>query len=91
MARRTRLPSSSSRVVVLEIHGVQGLDQRQVEDAEIDRGIVALVAVIVPGVMGRQHHVAGPEGDVLALDAGEVHGAGEAEADRIRANGDAAA
>ena len=69
---------------MLEIHGVQGLDQWQIENAEIDRRIVALVAVVVPGVVRRQHHVAGAEGDVLALDPGEVELAGEAEADGVR-------
>jgi len=33
-------------VVVLEVGGAQGLDQRQVEDAQVDRRLGPLVAVV---------------------------------------------
>ena len=72
------------RVVVLEIGRVECLDQGQVQDTQVDRRFVALVAVIMPGVVRRQHHVAGAECDVFAFDAGEVHGAGQAEPDGVR-------
>ncbi len=71
-------------VIVLEIHGVQGLDQRQIENAQVDGGLLALVAVVMPGVVRRQHEISGPEDDVLALDAREVHRAGEPQTDGIR-------
>ena len=83
LARRDRAAALLLRVVVLEMQGVEDLHQRQVEHGEVDRRLVALVAVIVPGVVGRQHHVAGAEDDVLALHAGEVHRAREAEADGV--------
>ena len=50
-------------VIVLEIGGVEDVDERHVEHAEIDRGVVGPVAVIVPGVVRRQHQIARPEGD----------------------------
>ena len=59
-------------VVVLEVDGIQRLDQRQVQDRQVDRRLVALVAMIVPGIVRSQHHVAGSEDDVLALNTGEV-------------------
>ena len=60
------------------------LDQRQVEHREVDRRLVADRAVIVPGVVRGQHHVARTEDDVLAVDAGEIALAGQAEADGAR-------
>ncbi len=66
------------------MHGVERLDQRQIEHRQVDRRLVADIAVIVPGVVRGQHHVARTEGDVLAVDAGEVALAGQAEADRAR-------
>jgi hypothetical protein len=64
-------------VVVLEIERIQGLDQRQIENAQVDGRLLALVAVVVPGIVRREHEIAGPEDDVLALDAREVHRTGE--------------
>ena len=71
-------------VVVLEVDRVQVLEQRQVEDREVHRRRSADVAVVVPGVVRREHEVARPEDHVLALDAGEVLLSGEPEADRAR-------
>ena len=79
-----RLAVDHLGVVVVEMDRVERLDQRQVEHREIDRGLVPDIAVIVPGVVRRQHHVAGAEGDVLAVDAGEIALAGQPEADRAR-------
>ena len=71
-------------VVVIEVDGVERLDQRQIEHRKIERLLVADGAVVVPGVVRREHHVAGAEDDVLAVDAGEIACALQAEADRAR-------
>ena len=70
-------------IVVLEAGGVENFGQRQVEDADIDREIVAPVAVVVPRIGRRQHEVARAEDDVLALHAGEVALPGEPDPDRV--------
>ena len=69
---------------MVEVDGVEGLDQREVEHRQIERLLAADGAVIVPGVVRGQHHVAGSEHDVLAVDAGEIALALQAEADRAR-------
>ena len=46
--------------------------KRQIQHAEIHRVVVTLIAVVVPGVMRRQHQITRPEHDVLALDPGEI-------------------
>src|SRR6202034_2018775 len=71
-------------VIVFEVDGVESLDERQIKDGEVNGGLVADGAVVVPGVDRGQHHVPGPEGYVLAFDAGEIALASEAEADRVR-------
>ena len=71
-------------IVVVEMDGVERFDQRQIEHRKIERLLVADGAVIVPGVVRRQHHVARPEDDVLAVDAGEIARALEPEANRAR-------
>jgi hypothetical protein len=71
-------------VVVIEVDGVERLDQRQVEDREVERLLVPDGPVVVPDIVRRQHHVAGAEHDVLPVDAGEVALALEPEADRAR-------
>src|SRR5215831_8709276 len=75
-----RLAVDYLRVIMLEIDGVERLDQRQVEHGEIDCRLVADVAVVVPSVDRREHHVAGTEGDVLTADAGKIAFTGQAEA-----------
>ena len=69
---------------MVEVDGVEGLDQREVEDRKIKRLLAADGMVIMPGVVRRQHHVARTEHDVLAVDAGKVALALQAEADRAR-------
>jgi hypothetical protein len=47
-------------------------------------GLLALIAVVVPGVVRREHEIAGSEDDVLALHAREVHRTGEPQANGVR-------
>ena len=70
-------------IAMLERGGVQHLAQRQVEDADIDREIVAVVAVVVPCLARCQHQVARAEGDILALDASKVALPGEPDANCV--------
>ncbi len=71
-------------IIVVEMDGVEGLDQREVEHREIERTLVADGSVVVPSVIRGEDHVARPEHDVLAVDAGEVALALEPEADGAR-------
>ena len=66
------------------MNGIERFDQREIEHRKIEGLLVADGAVVVPGVVRGEHHVARPEDDVLAIDAGEISRALEAEANRAR-------
>lgn len=68
---------------MFEVDRVERLDEWQIEYGKIDRRLVSHVAVVVPGVDRGEHHVAGPEGDVLATDTGEIAFSGQAEPDGV--------
>ena len=66
-------------ISVFEAGCVERFRKRQIEDAHVDGEFVAVIAVIVPGVRRREHHVARTESDGFAFNAREIPAARQAD------------